>query len=51
MVVYIDDSMFDTDEIRLMLRGDNILHDSDKRIIGAITRYYLEGEPRNENKQ
>lgn len=53
MVVNIDDSAFDTDEIRLLLRGDNILHDSDKRIIGGVIRYYLveNTSAKNENKQ
>ena len=50
-VINIDDSLFDNDTERLMLRGDNVLRDVDKCVIGAIVIYYLNREPNNENKQ
>lgn len=51
MIIDIDDSVFDTDEVRLLFRGDNVLHNSDKKIIGAVVRYYLDGPDNNENKK
>lgn len=51
MVVNIDDSPFDTDEVRLLFRGTNELHDWDKNVIGQIVRYYLDKPPNNENKK
>ena len=50
-IIDIDEELFDNNDERLMLRGDNVLHDSDKRVIGAIVIYYLTGESNNENKE
>lgn len=47
----IDDTEFDTDEIRLMLRGDNKLTDADKRVIGAVAIDYLSRNVRQENRR
>ena len=51
MVVNIDDSPFDNDEVRLLFRGNNVLHEWDKNIIGQVVRYYLDKPPNNENKK
>ena len=47
----IDDTQFDTDEIRLMLRGDNKLTDADKRVIGAVAIDYLSIPVHQENRR
>ena len=48
-ILKIKEDMYQGDEVKLFLRGSGGLHDADKRVIGGVVLYYLNGNTSPEN--